>query len=99
MKTITVKVLLVHRFEKPAEWRLEIPAMSREEAADLVMLLSNCPSHSDEEWEILRKFPRTGLRSVSVGDVLIIQDETRPEIAHTCHVEPVGFKFHDLLTV
>lgn len=98
MKTIAAKVLLVDRFENPKEWSLRIPTMPREKAADLIFHISNAPDNwqTESDKKILAEFPRTGLRSVSVGDVILIQDETRPEICHTCHVVGVGFKFHDI---
>jgi hypothetical protein len=96
MKTIAIKVLIVDRFHAPKEWRLEIPAMSPTEAANFVFELSNAPPEllSETKREILAKFPRTKLRSVSVGDVLIIHDEHRPDFRHICTVASCGFKFH-----
>ena len=96
MKTIRIKVLLIEAWSSPKEWLLEIPAMPREEAADTIFGISNMPDHIMPEWmqAILTKFPRTGLRSVSVGDALLIQDATHPEITHFAYVAEVGFKFH-----
>lgn len=98
--TLKITVLLVERFEKAKEWKLEIPAdpQSPNEIADTVFELSNKPSewHTAEETEILRRFPRTGLRSVSIGDVLLIEDpeSTDPGKFHVCTVESAGFRFH-----
>jgi hypothetical protein len=96
MNTIDIKVLLVDRFEVPKEWRLEIPAMAPTDAGDFIYEISNAPPQflSEEKREVLAKFPRTGLRSVSKGDVLIIQDHTRRDFRHIATVEGNGFKFH-----
>ena len=96
MKTIDIKVLLVERFAPAKVWRLEIPAMPAMDAANLVFELSNAPENflTDQQREILEKFPRKRLRSVSVGDVLIIPDPDRPDFRHICTVEGAGFKFH-----
>lgn len=96
MKTITITVLLVERFEPPKEWRLELPSMPPTKAADLVFELANSPPNflSESSREILKKFPRTGLRSVSVGDILIIPDETRTDFRHIATVQRMGFNFH-----
>lgn len=96
MKTIAITVLIVDRFHAPKEWRLEVPAMTPTDAANLVFELSNAPPEllSETSREILAKFPRTKLRSVSVGDVLIIPDTDRPDFRHICTVESCGFKFH-----
>lgn len=94
--SIQVKVLLVDRFEKPKEWELEIPTMPPAEAADLVYGLSNMPGHALASWQqsILDEYPRTGLRSVSVGDMIIVQDAGNPLHAHLFTVEGIGFKLH-----
>ncbi len=94
MKNIAIVVLLTGRFETPQKWSLEIPAMLPEQAAELVFHLSNCPSHSPSELEILKAHPRHGLRSVSVGDVIIIQDHEKPEHRHILTVAPMGFASH-----
>lgn len=94
--TITIIVLLVERFEPPKIWKLEIPGeMSRGEAADYVFLLSNRPPEflTETQREVLEKFPRTGLRSVSVGDVIIIEDP-ESDTRHIATVERMGFTFH-----
>lgn len=97
MKTIRITVLLVERFEKPKEWKLEMPrGMIPKHAAETVYRISNLPPQflSETEREILEKFPRTGLRSVSVGDMLIIEDEKGLSFRHFATVEGNGFKFH-----
>jgi hypothetical protein len=94
--TITVKVLLTERFESPKEWVLEVPREMRpEHIADLVFELSNCPPDflSESKREILAKYPRTGLRSVSVGDIIIIGETEMPH-RHIATVESMGFNFH-----
>lgn len=96
MKTFTVTALLVASFQSPKVWTVEVPVSSREDAADCVFHLSNCPPHilSDKYKEILAEFPRTGLRSISVGDVLIIQDPDDCAARHIATVDAVGFTFH-----
>jgi hypothetical protein len=94
--TIAIKVLLTERFEPPKEWLLEVPAMPPIDAADLAFRLSNCPPHmlTEDEREILRKHPRTGLRSVSVGDTLIIEAHDQEKHRHILTVAGMGLKFH-----
>jgi hypothetical protein len=96
MKTITVTVLLTDRFESPKKWIVEIPAMPPGKAAAYLYELSNMPTDilGDDQLETLARHPRTGLRSVSVGDVLIIPDTDRPDMRHIATVERMGFKFH-----
>jgi hypothetical protein len=96
MNHIRVTVLLVERFEKPKEWKLELPPMPPEEAADLVFEISNAPPEflTQEKRALLSIFPRTGMRSVSKGDMLIIQDHENPDHRHFLTVEGTGFKYH-----
>ncbi len=99
MKNIDIKVLLVERFEPAKEWRLQIPAepsCNHSRIAECVFETSNAPPENLTEFqrEILAKFPRTGLRSVSVGDVIIISDPDRPDFRHVVTVERCGLKFH-----
>ena len=100
MKTpvIKIKVLIADRFHAAQEWLLELPAMGRGEAAEAVFEISNAPPEflSEEYREILAKFPRDQVRSVSVGDILLIEDDENPDRMHVCTVEGVGFKFHQL---
>jgi len=98
MKNIAILVFLVGRFEPPQIWRLEVPAMPPADAAELAFKLSNAPPEflAADEAEIMRKFPRTRLRSISVGDILIIQDADKPEVHHYATVEGCGHKFHRL---
>lgn len=94
--TLTVTVLLLERFNPPAKWTLEIPReMSPEASADFVFELSNAPPEflSETQREILERFPRTGLRSVSVGDVIIIE-KPDTDFRHIATVERMGFNFH-----
>lgn len=94
--TITIIVLLVERFEPPKIWKLEIPAeMSPEASADYVFELSNAPPQflTETQREVLEKFPRTNLRSVSVGDVIIIE-KPDSDFRHIATVERMGFNFH-----
>lgn len=94
---IEIKVLLVDRFEHPKEWKLEIPSQtSAHAAAEFVFEISNAPPQflCPAKLDVLEKFPRTGLRSVSVGDVLIISDPERPGFRHVATVERNGFRFH-----
>jgi hypothetical protein len=96
--TLTVIVLLVERFEPPQKWTLEIPSeiTSREEAADYVFGISNAPAEflSETQREIRANYPRSGLRSVSVGDVIIIEDAEIKDVRHIATVERMGFNFH-----
>lgn len=71
-------VILNDRFFEPKIWKLTLPTMNHEAAADLIFHLSNCPeeSLSESQKEILEYYPRTGMRSVSVGDIIIIEDMT-----------------------
>lgn len=96
--TIAILVFLAGRFESPQVWRLEVPAMPPADAAELAFKLSNAPPEfpSDAEAEIMRKCPRTRIRSISVGDILVIQDADKPEVHHYATVEGCGHKFHSL---
>jgi hypothetical protein len=98
MPTISILVFLAGRFESPQVWRLEVPAMPPGDAAELAFKISNAPEEflSDAEAAILRAFPRTGIRSISVGDILIIQDDLKREVRHYATVEGCGHKFHSL---
>ena len=95
---IAILVFLVGRFEAPQIWRLEVPAMPPADAAELAFKLSNAPEEflTAGEAAILAKFPRTRLRSISVGDILVIQDADKPEVLHHATVEGCGHKFHSL---
>jgi len=95
---IAILVFLVGRFESPKIWRLEVPAMPPADAAEVAFKISNAPEEflSDAEAAILKKFPRTGIRSISVGDILVIQDAENPEVHHYATVEGCGHKFHRL---
>ena len=77
---IAILVFLPGRFESPQVWRLEVPAMPP----------------VDAELAILEKFPREGIRSISVGDILVIQDDEKPEVSHYATVEGCCHKFHSL---
>ncbi len=94
--TIEIKVFLVERFGRPQIWRLEIPACDPVDAARLAFHISNAPPDCLTEIEaaILSRFPRTRLRSVSVGDILLIQDAQIPGLRHIATVDSVGFTFH-----
>lgn len=91
-----ITVILPRSFDTAQIWNLEVPAMPPEAAAELAFHLSNAPPRmlSESQWEILRRFPRTGIRSVSVGDMLIIQDPEKPEARHFLTVDPCGFTAH-----
>jgi hypothetical protein len=69
-------VILNDRFFEPKIWKLTLPLMNHDAAADLIFHLSNCPEEglSESQKEILEDYPRTGMRSVSVGDVIVIED-------------------------
>lgn len=88
-----VTVLLPHPFSTPKRWTLEVPARDAADAADRVFHLSNCPeaAMSGEDRDIVERFPRTGLRSVSVGDILVIRQAGVPGETHILTVDPVGF--------
>ncbi len=97
MKNLAVTVLLVQSFTPPQVWNLELPAASRLlEVADHAFRISNCPTHllDETDREILAKFPRSGLRSISVGDVLIIQDPENPDSRHILSLDYSGFIDH-----
>jgi hypothetical protein len=96
--TFTVTVLLLERFEKAKEWKLEIPRsldMIPQETSEFVYRISNSPPEFLNALEkgILAKHPRTGLRSVSVGDIIIIE-EPESEKRHIASVLSCGFAFH-----
>ena len=95
---IAILVFLPGRFESPQVWRLEVPAMPPVDAAEQAFKLSNAPEEflNDAELAILEKFPREGIRSISVGDILVIQDDGKPEVSHYATVEGCGHKFHSL---
>ena len=86
MKNIAILVFLVGRFEPPQIWRLEVPAMPPADAAELAFKLSNAPPEflAADEAEIMRKFPRTRLRSISVGDILIHVDSGAVWMVNSC---------------
>ena len=96
--TISILVFLAGRFEKPQVWRLKVPAMPPADAAEVAFKISNAPEEclSAAEAAILKQFPRTGIRSISVGDILIIQDTDKPDLCHYATVEGCGHKFHSL---
>ena len=95
---IAILVFLPGRFESPQVWRLEVPAVPPVDAAEQAFKLSNAPEEflNDAELAILEKFPREGIRSISVGDILVIQDDGKPEVSHYATVEGCGHKFHSL---
>ena len=90
-----VTVVLPGRFESPQVWNLEVSPKPKEEVAEEVFELSNAPEEflTEEGRALLEKFPRTNIRSVSVGDMIIIEDEHNPIIRHIAIVEGMGFKF------
>lgn len=103
MKThIKITVLLPDSFREPQEWIIKIPletsiaVMDRESLAETIFKISNAPEEflSLQELEILKANPRTGIRSVSVGDIIIIDMADDENSRHICTVRGCGFKFH-----
>jgi hypothetical protein len=103
MKThIIVTVLLPDSFREPQEWTIKIPletsiaVMNREEIAETIFKISNAPPEflSLQELELLKANPRTGIRSVSVGDVIIIDMASEENSRQVCTVRGCGFKFY-----
>jgi hypothetical protein len=94
--TITVKVLLVERFEAPKEWILEVPREMRpEHIAGLVFELSNCPPNFLDESKraILEKYPRTPA-AVALCWRHHHHRRTGMPHRHIATVERTGFKYH-----
>jgi hypothetical protein len=100
MKThLNILVLLHCQFSTPQEWLIKLDPelkLTVMEILDLVFHISNAPPStlSPAEKDILLKNPRAGLRSISVGDTILVDADLDSNHRHIATVLPSGFKLH-----